>query len=112
MKKKWIVFGPAAILGLILFIALGGIIVRELWNWLTPALFGWHQITFWQALGILLLCRILFGGLGHRHGGRGRAWRRAGNRWEALTPEERERFRETFRNRCGYGPAPPKENEG
>ena len=38
--------------------------VRLLWNWLLPSLFGWRLITFWQALGILVLCRILFGGLG------------------------------------------------
>jgi hypothetical protein len=36
----------------------------HLWNWLLPPLFGWRQITFWQALGILALCRILFGGFG------------------------------------------------
>jgi len=37
-------------------------VVMHLWNWLLPALFGWRQVTFWQALGLVLLCRILFGG--------------------------------------------------
>ena len=69
-KKKLILFAPLAIVGVALFIALGGEIVMQLWNWLLPSLFGWRQITFWQALGILVLCRILFGGLGG-HGGRG-----------------------------------------
>ena len=62
---------------LVLFIAIGGEVVMHLWNWLLPALFGWRLITFWQALGLLALCRILFGGFGgggsHRSsaGGRG-----------------------------------------
>jgi len=98
MKKKiWIFFvaPPAAVL----FIALCGYIIKALWNWLVPALFtSAHLITFWQALGLLLLCRILFGswGGGH-HGGR----RRRREQWEAMTPEEREKFRQSMRARCG-----------
>src|SRR5258706_15128868 len=61
--KKAIFIAPLAILGMLVFTAIGGEIVLELWNWLLPQLFSWRQITFWQALGILLLCRILFGGL-------------------------------------------------
>ena len=49
---------------MLLFTSIGGEIVRLLWNWLLPPLFGWRQITFWQALGLLALCRILFGGFG------------------------------------------------
>ena len=61
-KLFWIV--PAAIVGIALFIFIGGEIVMRLWNWLLPPLFGWRQITFWQAVGILALCRILFGSHG------------------------------------------------
>ena len=57
------------LLGMVLFVFIGGEVVRLLWNWLLPPLFGWRQITFWQALGLLALCRILFGGFG-RHGSR------------------------------------------
>jgi hypothetical protein len=53
---------PLAILGILLFIFIGGEVVLHLWNWLLPPLFGWRLITFWQAVGILALCRILFGG--------------------------------------------------
>ena len=78
----------------------------QLWNWLLPPLFGWRQITFWQALGILVLCRILFGGFG-RHGPLAPisavAWPSAGTH---MTPEERERFRQGMRGRCGFGPSP------
>jgi hypothetical protein len=88
---------PLAILGVLLFVALGGVIVRELWNWLVPPVIGWREITFWQAVGLLALCRILFGGFG-RHGcGRSsfrrRMSERMAERWDRMTPEERERFR-------------------
>ena len=61
-RLMWI--APLAILGMVVFAALGGYVVMRLWNWLTPAMFGWHVITFWQALGLLVLVRLLFGGLG------------------------------------------------
>jgi hypothetical protein len=99
MKKKWwiaLVAPPA----LVLFVWLFGEIVMHLWNWLLPMLFGWKQITFWQALGLLVLCRILFGGLGGG-GSRRRPGRRAmAERWESMTPEEREKFRQGMRGRC------------
>ena len=81
----------------------------HLWNWLLPPLFGWHAITFWQGLGLLVLCRILFGGFGG-HGKDRSHWRRErGARWERMTPEEREKFRQGMRARwCGVG-APPSE---
>ena len=103
MRKRWIFIAPLAILGIAAFIAIGGELVMHLWNWLLPPLFGWPLITFWQAVGILALCRILFGGFG-RHGfHRSNFRRRMQERCENMTPEERERFRqrmaETFRLR-------------
>src|SRR5260370_6668469 len=82
------------IIGAIVF----GFIVKGLWNVLVPPIFGWHTITFWQALGLLLLSKILFGGF-HRHGGGGRDhWKqRMKDRWEEMTPEEREKFRKGIR---------------
>ena len=105
MKKKWIFLAPLAILALLLFIALGGEVVRQLWNWLLPPLFGWRQITFWQALGLLALCRILFGGFGGHRGPRSKFRRRMDERWGRMTPEEREQFRQGMRGRCGFGPS-------
>lgn len=104
MRRKWIFLVPMAALGIVLFTALGGGIVRQLWNWLLPPLFGWPPITFWQALGILVLCRILFGGFGCHGGGRSGVRRRMAERWEHMTPEERERFRQGMRARWGFGP--------
>jgi hypothetical protein len=95
MRKRLIFWAPLAIATFLLFVALGGEIVRLLWNWLLPSLFGFPRITFWQALGLLALGRILFGGFG-LHGGSGSHYRR---RWEAMTAEERERVRERLRAR-------------
>ena len=108
-RKKWLFIAPAAILGILLFGFIGGEVVKQLWNWLMPPLFGWRQVTFWQALGLLVLCRILFGGLG-RHGyGRSNFRRRMAERMDeryaTMTPEERERFRQSWRGRCGFGPS-------
>ena len=92
MRKRWFAIAPLILLGVLAFVALGGAIVQLLWNWLLPPLVGARPITFWQALGLLALCRILFGGLGGRGHGRGfRGARRSGcGHWERLTPEERE----------------------
>jgi uncharacterized membrane protein len=103
--KKLILIGPLAILGMLLFIAIGGGIVQLLWNWLLPSLFGWREISFWQALGLLALCRILFGGSGWRGSVRSNMRRRMEERCERMTPEERERFRQRMRDRFGFGPA-------
>ena len=106
MRPRWtrlIFIAPLAILGMVLFVFIGGEIVMHLWNWLLPPLSGWREITFWQAVGILALCRILFGGFG-RHGfDRSNFRRRVAERWERMTPEERERFRQGLRGRCGGG---------
>ena len=110
MKKKWIFLAPLALLGIALFIWIGGELVMHLWNWLLPPLFGWRQITFWQAIGLLALCRILFGGLGshgsQRSNMRRRIDQRMDERWERMTPEEREKFRQSWRFRCGGFGAP------
>ena len=39
-----------------------GLPVMLLWNWIIPALFGLTKITFWQAIGLNLLCGLLFKG--------------------------------------------------
>jgi hypothetical protein len=75
-----------------------GFVVMSLWNGLIPSLFGGPTLRFWQAVGLLLLSRILVGGFrgrgGHGHW-RHRMWAR---RWEEhMTPEERARFRDGFK---------------
>ncbi len=83
-----------------------GFVVMHLWNWLMPALFsGAAIINYWQAMGILVLCKILFGSFHGRkgcHGGHcghhGGHWRsRWKEKWESMSDEDREKFRK----RCG-----------
>ena len=115
-KKKWIFLAPLALLGVALFIWIGGELVLHLWNWLLPALFGWRQITFWQAIGLFALCRILFGDLGMRVSPRSNMRRRIkermDERWERMTPEEREQFRQSWRSRCAGFEPPTSEPRG
>ena len=101
-KGFWIkraIFIPIAIAaGVFIF----GSVVMLLWNALLPALFGFKVITFWQALGILVLSKILFGGFGGRHSNH--RWHSHpnlhGNRWMHLTSEEREKMKAEWRGRC------------
>ena len=90
---RWYYIVPAVLVAAPVFIALfvlvGGGIVMLLWNWLLPPLFDWPTITIWQGFGLLILCRVLFGGFGgrgHRHS-------------KPMTPEERERFRQRMNER-------------
>lgn len=101
MKRNWAVKGIKIALFAVLFVTVFGFVVMRLWNWLAPALFGWHLISFWQALGILILSKILFGGFHGRHGGRMHWRHRMRERWEHMTPEEREKFRQSVGGRCG-----------
>lgn len=106
MRRNWIGRGLKFVLFAAIFVTVFSFVIMQLWNWLMPALFGWHVIRFWQALGLLVLCKILFGGF---HGGPGRHmyWRRRMiERWEQMTPEEREKFRHGMRGRCGSFGAP------
>jgi hypothetical protein len=91
MRRKWFWMVPLGIIGMTLFAFVGGEVVMRLWNWLLPPLFGWRTLGFWQALGLLALCRILFGGLGG-HGPRHNGRKRFRDRCKNMTPEDREKF--------------------
>jgi len=102
-------FFVLAVVAIVVF----GFLMMALWNALIPDLFHGPVLTFWQAIGLLVLSHILFRGWGHRwHGG---GWRN--HRWKhrfeeklaAMTPEEREKFKEEWRKRCGWYPG---EGEG
>jgi hypothetical protein len=86
------------------FVFLGGLAVMLLWNAILPAaITGVNKINYWQSTGLLILSKILFGGFRGRAGG---GPRRFGNQeWrkkmQGMTPEEREKFRNEWRDRCG-----------
>ncbi len=101
MRKFWIVkvivIGAIAVFGF-------GYAVMLLWNGLIPDLFKGPMISFPQAIGLLVLSKILFKGFGCHGGGRWRhsQWReRMQEKMNAMTPEEKEKFREQWRRRCG-----------
>lgn len=48
------------VVGIVLWILLTTLPVVWLWNWLMPELFGFVTLTFWQALGLSILCSLLF----------------------------------------------------
>lgn len=101
MRRKWWIFlvAPPAI---VLFGWLFGEMIMHLWNWLLPGLFGWKTITFWQGLGLLVLCRTLFGCWGGG-GNRGPKGKRRREQWEKMTDEERQSFRAWMQRKCESG---------
>jgi len=109
MKRNWMRRGLKFALIALLAAAAFSLVTMSLWNWLMPALFGLRAIGFWQALGLLVLSRILLGGFRGRPG-QGMHWRgRMRERWEQMTPQEREKFRQGMRERCGHRGAPQTE---
>jgi hypothetical protein len=93
MKRSWFFRGLTMLAFAAAFLAALGYVVMSLWNAVLPAVAGVHAITFLQAVGLLVLSRILFGGL---RGRRLRGWHWRGRmqaRWQQMTPEEREHFR-------------------
>lgn len=69
-------------------------ITMLLWNWLMPAIFGLSSISLWQALGLFLLSKLLFGFGGFPRGGPRGRWR---EKWANMTPEQREEFKKNWR---------------
>ena len=88
-------------------LAVFGAVVMLLWNAIIPGLTGWALITYPKALGLLLLCRILFGGFKGRHGG-GAPWMRGGmhgewrEKWAHMNEEQRAEMRARWKERCGH----------
>lgn len=104
MGLGWLVFGAAVL-------TLMGLAVMFLWNWLIPAIFNGTEITLLQSIGIIALAKLLTGFHGF---GRGHGWSKHGyykkhqwkSRWEEkmanMTPEQKERFKKMYYDRCGW----------
>ena len=93
---KWVVLG-------FLFVFVFGGVTMLLWNWLVPDLFNGPVITFWQALGLLLLCKILFGFGGKHHGDGKSHWKyRYAQKLSNMSDEDRERFKSRMREKWCY----------
>lgn len=102
-KSKFILIPLAAIA----FLAVIGYVVMQLWNNLMPAILHTGTITYVQALGLFILCKILFGF--HKPGGGkfggGAPWMRGRmeERFKNMSPEERMKFKENWGDKCGWG---------
>lgn len=87
----------------ILFVLLFGWVTMFLWNYLIPPLFNGPAINFWQALGLLLLSKILLSGFGGRGAHTGMRWKqRYYEKLSAMSPEDRERFKARMREKWCY----------
>jgi len=97
LKKYWVL--RAVKITFLAVIAVGTVsfVVMSLWNALMPGIFALRTISFWQALGLLVLSKLLFGGFRPSGGARGHWRRRMAERWEHMTPEEREKFKQGMR---------------
>jgi hypothetical protein len=101
--EKRAIFIPFAVAALL---ALVSLVVMELWNNLLPAILHVGVITYWQAMGIFILCKILFGfGKGGRGFGGPKPWmrHRIEERFNQMTPEEKEKFKQKWNEKCGFG---------
>jgi len=95
-----------------IFIVPLSFIVMTLWNNILVPVLHVAVINFWQALGIFALCKILFGGFPGRWGRRydghwQKEWggmhakrKEMMEKWHNMTPEERQKFKQEWRNRC------------
>lgn len=105
--KGRFIFIPIAVAA---FLSLISYAVMQLWNNLLPDILHVTTITFWQAMGIFVLCKILFGfgkgGRGWGRGGGGAPWMRAKmeERFKNMTPEQKEKFKQKMRDRANCGP--------
>jgi hypothetical protein len=113
MIAKWVALG---LLGITAF----GFVTMTLWNWLVPTLFNGPIITFWQTLGLLVLSKILFSGMGGRHhghhtgGGYGTQWKkRFFDKVSSMSPEEREVFKQKMKDKwCRWDETNSDKNSG
>jgi len=107
-KGMWIRKGVGIFILVVAALAALGFVVMHLWNGLMPGIFGFRTLGFCQAVGLLVLSRILFGGLHRGHGHSFRHRQHMIRRWESMTPEEREKFRQGFKGRFWHCCEPPK----
>ncbi len=105
-RSKRAIFIPIAfVAGVFIFTTA----VMFLWNAILPGVIGVHAITYWQALGILALSKILFGGfhMGHgHHRSHIRQTQEMREKWMNLSVEEKEKMKKEWWNRFGHQEKP------
>lgn len=95
-KLLFLIFIPALVLAV-------AAVVQFLWNAILPEVIHAGIISYWQALGLLVLCRILFGGFGNHghksHSGHSSALK---EKWAGMNDEEKQKFKEEWKSRCAH----------
>lgn len=97
-RPKGFLLFPLVIIAAALLV---GVVVMWLWNAVLPPVLNTKEITYWQAVGLLVLCRILFGSFGRRNSSgppfKKQYWK---DKWHSMSPDEKTKFREEWKNRC------------
>ncbi len=113
-SQKRIKYAIGAVIAGAAIFTIMGLATMVLWNWLIPTIFNGAIITFWQAIGLILLVKLLtgFSGMGgwkHKRGWKGHSmhdrsfWRqRMEEKMEKMSPEEKEKFKKYYYDRCGW----------
>lgn len=100
LKKKGFFMGTFFILG---FFGISGVVML-LWNWLIPSILHLNAINYWQAMGLFILSRILFGGFhfrGSRHKNPPFMNQAFKEKLMNMNDDERQAFKEQWKQRCG-----------
>lgn len=97
---KNILRGAGMVLLFVVAFLLMGFAVMHLWNWLLPDLFHLPLINIYQAFGLVILSKLLFGGV-RIHTlqpmGKRKLWKA---KWESMSDDERDNFKKEFAERC------------
>src|SRR5215216_2980074 len=103
--NKVLFFLKCAVIGVVAIAVIGGV-TMYLWNWLVPELFSGPEVSFWQALGLLLLTKILFWSFGGKHRGHQHSpyWKhRFYEKFSNMPPNQREEFKRRMKEKwCGF----------
>ncbi|HNE46951.1 MAG TPA: hypothetical protein PKK72_10890 [Chitinophagales bacterium] len=110
-KRKYVKYGIGFLFIAAAMVTLMGYATMYLWNWLIPEIFGGTTVTFWQAIGLIALGKLLTGFMSwgpkswgkHHMGYKGQHWRaKMEAKLANMTPEEREKFKKYYYDRCGW----------
>ena len=103
MNNFWVSKVIKTVVFVAAFLLVMGTVVMALWNWLMPSIFNLPPLDLGQAIGLLLLARVLSGGFRLGLMGSKEDWAQKKEMWEKFSnmpPEERRKWKEDLRERC------------
>lgn len=92
----------AIIFSVLAFIFLIPYVLMLLWNGILPKVIHVETISYWQAVGIFIISKILFGGLKMKGcgGEKQKITQKLQDKWMNMTPEEKEIFKQKWKEYC------------